>query len=143
MSTLCSAWNIFFHFFLHGTTLFTSGSIPFLFFPWIFFFYCFFIISILGNNQKLLCLLFLHYYEIRATICESILKILSIFTFSSDITYETLLHRGFLWNEKKYLIWCRFIFFYLIDKGFCPVREFVSCNKLTRIRRENFGAKVA
>ena len=33
--------------------------------------------------------------------------------------------------------------FYLIDKGFCPVREFVFCNKLGRTRRQNFGAKVA
>ena len=33
--------------------------------------------------------------------CESILKILSIFTFFSDVTYETLIRRGFVWNEKK------------------------------------------
>ena len=32
---------------------------------------------------------------------ESVLRILPIFTFLSDITYETLLHRGFVWNEKK------------------------------------------
>ena len=77
--------------------------------------------------------------------CESFLKI-SIFTFFSDITYETLLLRGFVWNEKKnffYLIRCWFIFFYLIDKGFCFVCEFVFCNKLDRIRRQNFGTKVA
>ena len=35
----------------------------------------------------------------RATMCESILKI-SIFTFFSDITYETLLRRG-LKRKKK------------------------------------------
>ena len=35
------------------------------------------------------------------------------------------------------------IFFYIIDKGFCPVCEFVFCNKLDRIRRHNFGAKGA
>ena len=28
-------------------------------------------------------------------------------------------------------------------KGFCPVLEFVFCDKLDRIRRQNFGAKVA
>ena len=53
---------------------------------------------------------------------------------------------GKAWNEKKkqfYLVWCWFIFFYLTDKGFCAVREFVICNKLDRIRRHNFGAKVA
>ena len=41
-------------------------------------------------------------------------------------------------KEKKhfYLIRCWFVSFYLIDKGFCPVREFVFCNKLDRIRRQ-------
>ena len=45
-------------------------------------------------------------------------------------------------EKKNYLIWCWFIFL-LIDKGFYPVREFVFCNKLDRIRIQNFGAKVA
>ena len=47
------------------------------------------------------------------------------------------------WKKKIYLIRCWFIFFYLIDKGFCPVFEFVFCNKLDKIRRQNFAAKVA
>ena len=74
---------------------------------------------------------------------SSVFSLLQNFTFFS-ITYETLLPRGFIWNEKKhfYLIWCWFIF-YLIDKGFCSICEFVFCNKLDRIRRQNFGAKVA
>ena len=59
--------------------------------------------------------------------CESVLKILSVFTFFTDISYETLNRRGFVWNERKHFYSIRFwfIFFYLIDKGFCPVREFV------------------
>ena len=60
---------------------------------------------------------------------ESILKI-PVFTFFPDITYKTLLRKGF-------------VFFYLINKGFCPIHDFVSCNKLDRIRRKNFGGKVA
>ena len=62
-----------------------------------------------------------------------------------DTTYEPLLQRRFVWNEKTYfyLIWCWFIFSYLINKSFCPAREFVFCNKLDRIRRQNLGAKVA
>ena len=39
------------------------------------------------------------------------------------------------WNKKFYLIWCWFISFCLIDKGFHPVQEFVFCNKLDWIRR--------
>ena len=68
--------------------------------------------------------------------CESILKILSIITFFSDITYETLLRRGSFEMKKKYfhLTRWRFVFFCLIDKGFCPVCKFVFCNKLDRIR---------
>ena len=54
--------------------------------------------------------------------CESVWKILSIFTFFSDIAHETLHRRGFVWNERKrfYLIRCWFIFFHLIDNGFNP-----------------------
>ena len=39
-------------------------------------------------------------------------------------------------KRKKYfhLTRWRFIFFCLIDKGFCPVCKFVFCNKLDRIR---------
>ena len=49
-----------------------------------------------------------------------------------------------IWKGWKYfsLIRCWLIFFYLINKGFCRVGEFVFCNKLDRIRRQNFGAKV-
>ena len=41
-----------------------------------------------------------YYYESRATMCESILKI-SIFTFFSDITYETLFRRRSFETKKK------------------------------------------
>ena len=104
--------------------------LPFLFFSLIIFFYCLFITRILSNKQKLQYLLFFHHYESRATMCESILKILSTFTFFCDLAYETLIQ-------------CWFIFFYLIHKGFCPTHEFVFCNQLDRIRRQNFGTKVA
>ena len=33
--------------------------------------------------------------------CESILKVLSIFTCFSNIAYETLLCTGFVWNKKE------------------------------------------
>ena len=48
-------------------------------------------------------------------------------------------------QKKKdfYLILCWFIFFYVIDKGFYPVHEFVFCNKLDRVTRQKFGANVA
>ena len=41
-------------------------------------------------------------------------------------------------KKKKhfYLIRCWFIFFSLIDKVFCPVREFVFCNKLDNKKPE-------
>ena len=45
-------------------------------------------------------------------------------------------------EKKLYLIWC-WLIFHLIDKGFYPSHEFVFCNKLDRIRIQNFGAKVA
>ena len=53
---------------------------------------------------------------------------------------------SFEMKKKKnhfYLIRYWFIYFYLINKGFCPVREFVFCKTLDRIRRQNFVAKVA
>ena len=138
--------NHFFLFFLHETwNYFVYFRIYSLFiFSLIFFFYRLFIMRILGNKQKLYVFCFFHYYEHRATMYESILKISSIFTFFSDITYETFFHRWLFETKKKhfYLIWCWFIFFYLIDKGFCPVPVFVFCNKLDRIRRKNFGTKV-
>ena len=121
MSILFSAWNIFSHYFMK--------LLPFYFFH-VFFFCCLFITSILGNKQKLWCLLFFHYYKSRAIMYESILKILSVFTFFSDITYERLLRRGFVWNKIKHLIWCWFIFFDWMDKGFCLACEFVFCNNL-------------
>ena len=46
-------------------------------------------------------------------------------------------------NKKNYLILCWFIFFDIINEGFCPVHEFVFCNKLDRIRRHNSGTKGA
>ena len=69
MSTFRSAWNIFSIFFPHETILFTSGSIPFLFF-----FYFSFIVSVflvITGSCNVLCF---HHYESRATMCESILK---------------------------------------------------------------------
>ena len=77
--------------------------------------------------------------------CGSIFKKLCIFTFFFfDITYETLLRKEFVWKGKKhfYVIWCWFIF-HLINKSFYLVHEFVFCNKLDRIRIQNFAAKVA
>ena len=141
MSTLCSTWNIFFHFFLHETIYF--GIYSLFIFSLVFFFYCLFITSILGNKQKLWCLQFF-IYESRATMCESMLKI-SIFTFFLWYIIWTLLHRGLFETKKKhfYLIRCWFIFFYLIDKGFCLIHEFVFCIKLDIIGRQNFGTKVA
>ena len=46
------AHETFFPLFQHETVLFTSGSIPFLFFP-LSVFYCLFIMSILNNKQML------------------------------------------------------------------------------------------
>ena len=119
MSTLCSAWIIFF----------LQGLFPF-YFSWIFFFYCLFIMSSLS-------ILFFHYYESRATMCESILEISSIFTFSlMKHVKHSFVGDSFETKKKKhfYLIWCWFIFFYLIDKGFCPVCQFVFCNKLDKLK---------
>ena len=131
---LFSAWNYFIYFRIYSLFIFSL----------IFFFYCLFITSILGSKQNLQCPLFYYYYKSRVTMREIVLKILSIFTFFSDITYETLRCRGFVWNEKKIFcfILCWFIFFHLIDKDFNPVREFLFCNKFDRIRRQNFGAKI-
>ena len=133
MSTLCSAWNGFF---------LLQGLFPF-YFSLIFFFYCLFIMTSLSNKQKLQCILFFHYYEGRATMCESILKISSIFAFSlmKHVKHSFV---GYSFETKKiyiYLIWCWFIFFYLIDKGFCPVCQFVFCNKFDRLRRQNLVPK--
>ena len=48
-----------------------------------------------------------HYYKSRAPMCESILKILSILTFLSDITNETpLRRRSFQTKKHFYLIRC-------------------------------------
>ena len=124
MSTLCSEWNIFFHFFPHETIYFRIYSL--FIFSLIFFFYYLFITSILGKSKS--CNIFCFFIITRVvTMCESALKILSIFNYFSDITYETLHRRGFVWNERKhfYLIQCWFIFFHLIDKGFYPICEFV------------------
>ena len=143
MSTLCSAWNIFFPLFSAWIYFIYFGIYYLFIFSVIFFIFCLFITSILSNKQIVMSSVF-HCYDSRVTMCESILKILSIFTFFPDITYETLLRMGCLKRKKAfYLIWCWFIFFYLIDKGFCPSREFVFCNKLDKIRRQNYGAKVA
>ena len=110
MSTLRSAWNIFSTFFAWNYFIYFRIYSLFIFFS-IFFFYCLFITSILGNQQKLQCLLFFHFYERRAIMWESVLKILCNFSFFSDTTYETLLHRrsGDLFEMKKkhfYSIWC-------------------------------------
>ena len=60
-----------------------------------------------------------YYCESRATMCESLLRI-SIFTFFSVITYETLLCRGLKWKKKQfYLIpfpsFCHSIIFLLFN----------------------------
>ena len=104
---------------------------PFLFFPQSFsFIVCLlWVFSVISKSCNVFC-----FYVITRVEPTSV-KV-STLTFFSDITYKTFLCRGFVWNEKKkrfYLIWCWFIFFYLIDKGFCPIREFVFCNKLDRI----------
>ena len=135
MSTLCSTWSVFLHFFPHETILFTSRSFtsfPFYFsliFSLIFFFYCLlWVFSVISRSFNTFC--FFHYNKSRATMYESILKILSSFTFFFDVTYKTLHGRGFVWKEKKgffYLIRCWFIFFYIIDKGFYPICEILFC----------------
>ena len=48
-------------------------------------------------------------------------------------------------KRKKhfYLIRCWFIFFSLIDKGFCLVREFVFCNKLRQNKKTEFWRQIS
>ena len=122
MSILFSAWNIFSHYFMK--------LLPFYFFHNVFFVVvCSLrVFLVISKSCNVFC--FFHYYKSRAIMYESILKILSVFTFFSDITYETLLRRGFVWKKIKHLIWCWFIFFYWMDKGFCLACEFVFCNNL-------------
>ena len=110
MSTLCSTWNIFFHFFLHETIYF--GIYSLFIFSLVFFFYCLFITSILGNKQKLWCLQFF-IYESRATMCESMLKI-SIFTFFLWYIIWTLLHRGLFETKKKTFLFNSMLIYFLL-----------------------------
>ena len=146
MSTFCSIKH-FFPFFASWNYFIYSRIYSLFIFSLIFFFYYLFITSILHNKLKLHSLLFFHYYESRATMCESIFKKLSNFTFFSDITYMKNSFLGDrLKRRKKHFYFIRywFIFFCLIDIAFCPpVPQFLFCNKLKRIRRQNFGAKVA
>ena len=77
--------------------------------------------SILGNKQKLYCLLFFNYYKSRTTMCENTLKLLFIFTFFSDTAYETLLHRGLF--ETKKIFTLMLIYFLLFPKpNICNIR---------------------
>ena len=107
MSTLCSTWNIFFHFFSAWNYFIYFRIYSLFVFKLIFFFYCLFITSILDNKKKLLCLLC---FFIIIRVEPPCVKIFEkyVFIFFSDITYETLLQRGFIWNGNKhfYLIWC-------------------------------------
>ena len=77
--------------------------------------------------------------------CESILEILSVFIFFSDITYETLLRRGSFETKKSiFLFRCILIYFLLFSRlKFLSVRECVFCNKSDEIRRQDICAKVA
>ena len=72
------------------------------------------ITSILGNQQKLYCLLFFHYDETRATMCKSILKIWSVFTFFSGIPYETLLSRGLSEMKQKIFLFNSMLIYFLL-----------------------------
>ena len=103
MSTLCSAWNIFFPLFSAWNYFIYFRNYALFIFLNLFFIVC--LLRVFSVICKVvISSVFFYYYESRATMCESILKILSIFAFSFDITYEILLRRGFVWNGKKTLI---------------------------------------
>ena len=78
LCSMCSTWNIFFHFFLHETILFTGSIIFFIFSLIFFFFYCLFItvFSIISKSCNVFCFLIIRRVEPFPSLSHSIIFLL-------------------------------------------------------------------